>query len=90
MKFFHFFQVDQTVEGMYIILSNIAQGTSFVHQRVTNCGFRKLVRYKLSRKSSVVIRYGSDVVKPNGFQVFCAMKFEKDSIGINLNNKIET
>ena len=39
---------DKTEERIYsIILSNISKGTSFPHQSVTNCGFRKLVRYHL-------------------------------------------
>ena len=37
-------KVDQTVEGTYIILSNISKGTAFLHQGGTNCGLRKMVR----------------------------------------------
>ena len=44
-------KADQTVEGICIILSNISKGTAFLRQGVTNCDFRKLVRYNLNRKS---------------------------------------
>jgi len=35
-------KADQTVEGVYIILSSISKGIAFVHRGVTDCGFRKL------------------------------------------------
>ena len=44
-------KADQTLYGIYIILSNISKGTAFLHRGVTNCGFRKLGRYNLNRKS---------------------------------------
>ena len=44
-------KADQTVVGICIILSNISKGTTFLHQGVANCDFRKLVRHILNRKS---------------------------------------
>ena len=38
---------EQAVVGIYIILSNISKGTAFLHQGVTNYGFRKLACYNL-------------------------------------------
>ena len=38
-------KTDQIVEGICIILCNISKGNNFLHQGVTNCGFRKLVRH---------------------------------------------
>ena len=43
-------KADLTVYVIYIILSNISKGAGFLHQGVTNCGFRKLVRYNSNRK----------------------------------------
>ena len=40
-------KTDQSIPGIYIILSNISRGTAFLHQVVTNCGFRKLLRCNL-------------------------------------------
>ena len=48
-------KVDQTVERMCIILSLIQKDTAFLHQGVTNYGFRRLTWVR------------SDVVKTNGF-----------------------
>ena len=43
---------DQTVEGMYIILSKISKGTAFLQSSgVTKYGYWKLVCYNLYRKS---------------------------------------
>ena len=55
-------KADQSVEGICIILSNISKGTAFLHQGVTNCGLRKLVRYNLNSKS---LEY--DIARTNGF-----------------------
>ena len=54
-------KADQTVKEIYIILSNISKGTAFLHQGVTNCGFRKLGRYDLNKELS----YSTDVMKTN-------------------------
>ena len=43
-------KIDQAVEGICIILSSISKATAFLHQGVTTCGFRELVRYNLNRK----------------------------------------
>ena len=40
-------KTDQSIPGIYIILSNISRGTAFLHQVVTKCGFRKLLRCNL-------------------------------------------
>lgn len=41
-------KAEQTVKGA---LSNIAQDTPFLHQAVTSCGLRRLVRYNFIKKS---------------------------------------
>ena len=33
-------KVDHTVEGIYIVSSNISEDTAYIHQGVTRCGFR--------------------------------------------------
>ena len=60
---------DQTVSGIYIILSNTSNGTAFLRQAVTNCGFRKLVQYvtinnnnndgllKIFKNSTLMVKY---------------------------------
>ena len=44
---------------IYNILSKISKGPAFLHQGVTNCGFRKLVRYNLLNRKS----FGYDMVQ---------------------------
>ena len=39
----------QTVKGMHTILSKVSKADAFLYQGVTNCGFRKLVRYNFYR-----------------------------------------
>ena len=41
-------KAEQTVKA---ILSNISQDTPFLHQAVTSCGLRRLVRYNFIKKS---------------------------------------
>ena len=55
-------KADQTLERIYITLSNISKGAAFVHEGVGNCGSRKLVRYNLK----FLVWYG-DAVKQTNF-----------------------
>ena len=59
-------KADQTVEEMCILLSHISKGTALLHQCVTNCGFRKLVRYNLTTEFVI---YDRDVVKTEGLSL---------------------
>lgn len=62
-------------EYIYIFFSNIFKGKVFIQQGVTNCGFRKLLRYNLNRNwialSSLIVRSRFLVEKLSSVYLCC-------------------